>query len=180
MKHVGFIPGVKSEGAINDNSGKSTVKQKHNKVHAHESVLIPVCVVGTAVDDEDVNVSSDVVRVALPDVGVSVDVDSTAIKYNHNVTVSYSAFLQTYSIDLLRLACLYACLSVCLSACMSQKHKVQAIMKFSVHDTCDLSSVIPGDSSVRCVGYFHFVYEVIFAHKVLYGAQRLGRIVYSK
>jgi len=54
------------------------------------------------VDDEDVNVSSHVVRVALPDVGVSVDVDSTAIKYNHNVTVSCRAFFQTYSIDLLR------------------------------------------------------------------------------
>ena len=63
-------------------------------------------------DDEDVNVSSDVVRVALLDVGVSVDVDSTAVKYNHNVRVSCSAFFQTYSIDLLRLAWLYVCLSV--------------------------------------------------------------------
>ena len=67
-------------------------------------------------DDEKVNVSSDVVRVALLDVGVSVDVDSTAIRYNHNVTVSCNAFFQTYSIDLLRLACLYVCLSVCQSA----------------------------------------------------------------
>ena len=43
-------------------------------------------------DDEDVNVSSDVVLVALADVGGSVDVDSTAIKYNHNVTVTFYSF----------------------------------------------------------------------------------------
>ena len=46
-------------------------------------------------DDEDVNVSSDVVLVALADVGGSVDVDSTAIKYNHNVTVYCNAVLKT-------------------------------------------------------------------------------------
>jgi len=38
-----------------------------------------------AVDDEDAKVSSDVVHVALADDGVSVDVDSAAIKYNHIV-----------------------------------------------------------------------------------------------
>ena len=62
-------------------------------------------------DDEDVNVSSDVVRVALPDVSVSVDVDSTSIKYNPNATVYCNAFFRpipsTY--------CDYrACISVCL------------------------------------------------------------------
>ena len=45
-------------------------------------------------DDEDVNVSSEVVRVALADVGDSVDVDSTAIKYNHNVTLYCNAVLK--------------------------------------------------------------------------------------
>jgi len=110
VKNVGFMPGVKIEGAINGNSGESTVKEKHSKVHAH--LLIPVCVVGTAVEDEDANVSSDVVRVALPDVGGSVDVDSTAIKYNDNVTVSSSAFFHTYSLDLSRLSCLFVCMSV--------------------------------------------------------------------
>ena len=62
-------------------------------------------------DDEDVNASSDVVRVALPDVGASVDVDSTSIKHNHNATVYCNAFFRpipsTY--------CDYrACISVCL------------------------------------------------------------------
>jgi len=38
-----------------------------------------------AVDDEDAKVSSDVVHVALADDGVSVDVDSAAIRYNHIV-----------------------------------------------------------------------------------------------
>jgi len=62
-----------------------------------------------------VNASSDVVRVALPDVGVSVDVDSKAIKYNQMLQCPVMRFFSdlfhrpiTISVPV----CLFVCMSV--------------------------------------------------------------------
>jgi len=81
------------------------------------------------VDDEDVNASSDVVRVALPDVGVSVDVDSTSIKCNHNVTVYCNGFFgpipSTY--------CDYRrCISVCLYVRRLHVSKTKSSCSFEI------------------------------------------------
>jgi len=100
------------------------------------------------VDDEDVNVSNDVVRVAPADVGVSVDVDSTAIEYNHNVTVYCNAGVKTHY-ALMRSAtalqyrpitstyCDYrACMSVCLCVHPLAYLKTKSSCSYEIFSSC--------------------------------------------